>query len=64
MEKRAPGVGVLEFRIDDMGDQRKVGVHAFWHPAGVWGLLYWYLTLPVHALLFRGTARAIAGRAR
>ena len=64
MEKKAPGVGVLEFKIEDLGDQRKIIVHAFWHPAGVWGLLYWYLTLPVHSLLFRGTARAIAGRAR
>jgi uncharacterized protein YbjT (DUF2867 family) len=64
MEKRAPGVGVLEFKIDDLGDQRRISVHAFWHPAGVWGLIYWYLTLPVHSLLFRGTARAIARRAR
>ena len=63
MEKRAPGVGVLEFKIDDRGDDRRIVVHAFWHPAGVWGLLYWYLTLPVHSLLFRGTARAIARRA-
>jgi uncharacterized protein YbjT (DUF2867 family) len=63
MEKKAPGVGVLEFKIDDMGDKRRIVVHAFWHPAGVWGLLYWYLTLPVHSLLFRGTSRAIAMRA-
>lgn len=64
MEKRAPGVGVLEFKIDDLGDQRRISVRAFWHPAGVWGLVYWYLTLPVHSLLFRGMARAIARRAR
>lgn len=62
MEKKAPGVGVLEFGIDDRGEDRRIRVHAFWHPAGVRGLLYWYLTLPVHKLLFRGTARAIARR--
>jgi uncharacterized protein YbjT (DUF2867 family) len=60
MEMRAPGAGVLEFNIADLGDERRVSVHAYWHPAGVWGLLYWYLTLPIHAFIFRGTARAIA----
>ncbi len=60
MEMKAPGAGVLEFRISDMGRERHVSVHAYWHPAGVWGLLYWYLTLPVHVFIFAGTARAIA----
>lgn len=60
MEMKAPGAGVLEFNISDLGDERRVSVHAYWHPAGIWGLLYWYLTLPVHAFIFRGTAQAIA----
>ena len=60
MEMKAPGAGVLEFSIEDLGDERRVSVHAYWHPAGAWGLLYWYLTLPAHAFIFRGTARAIA----
>ena len=59
MEMRAPGAGVLEFTITDTGSERRISVRAHWHPAGVWGLLYWYLTLPVHALLFERTARAI-----
>jgi uncharacterized protein YbjT (DUF2867 family) len=63
MEKRAPGAGVLEFRVRDRGDSRIVSVHAYWHPAGVWGLLYWYVTLPIHSMLFKGTAREIARRA-
>jgi hypothetical protein len=63
MEMRAPGAGVLEFAIDDDGEERTITVRAFWHPAGVWGLLYWYMTLPFHTLLFRGTAREIAARA-
>jgi uncharacterized protein YbjT (DUF2867 family) len=60
MEMRAPGAGVLEFRVNDQGDKRCVTVQAYWHPAGVWGLLYWYLTLPIHVFIFGGTARAIA----
>ena len=63
MEMKAPGVGVLEFTIEDLGPERRVVVHAYWHPAGVWGLLYWYLTLPLHALIFNGTARTIAHNA-
>jgi hypothetical protein len=60
MEMKAPGAGVLEFSISDLGRERQVSVHAYWHPAGVWGLLYWYLTLPFHAFIFSGTARALA----
>lgn len=63
MELRAPGAGVLEFSIDDPGDRRRVSVRGYFHPAGAWGLLYWYITLPVHALLFNGSAKEIARRA-
>ncbi len=63
MEMKAPGSGVLEFNVADDGALRRLSVHAYWHPAGVAGLLYWYLTLPFHSLLFRGTGREIAARA-
>ena len=64
MEMKAPGAGVLEISVDDLGSKRRVSVRAYWHPAGAWGLLYWYLTLPAHALIFNGTARAIAHKRR
>ena len=63
MEMKAPGVGVLEFSITDSEDRRRVAVDAYFHPAGVWGLLYWYALLPFHAFIFRGITRAIAARA-
>ncbi|MDJ0918125.1 MAG: DUF2867 domain-containing protein [Woeseiaceae bacterium] len=63
MELRAPGAGVLEFSIDDRGTERLVRVRGFFHPAGAWGILYWYATLPVHSMLFNGSAREIARRA-
>ncbi len=62
MEMKAPGAGVLEFSISENGD-RVVAVDAFFHPAGVWGLLYWYALLPFHAFLFRGITHVIAERA-
>lgn len=64
LEMRAPGAGVLEYRIDDLGAERRISMHAYWHPAGVWGLLYWYLTLPAHTFLFKGSVRAIAVRSQ
>ena len=63
MEMRAPGAGVLEFLIDDSGEERCITMQAYWHPAGVWGLLYWYLTLPVHSFLFKNSVAQIVRRA-
>jgi uncharacterized protein YbjT (DUF2867 family) len=63
MELRAPGAGVLEFDLREEGDERVVRMCAFFHPAGFWGLLYWYFLLPWHDLLFRGTTAEIARRA-
>ena len=63
MEMKGPGFGVLEFTIGDAGDRRQIHMRAHWHPAGVWGLLYWYALLPAHVFLFSGTTRRIARRA-
>jgi uncharacterized protein YbjT (DUF2867 family) len=61
---KGPGAGVMEFEIAPQGEGRTlVTVSAFWHPAGVWGLLYWYAMAPAHLFIFRGMARAIARRA-
>ena len=63
MEMKGPGFGVLEFTIRDKGVARQIHMRAHWHPAGVWGLLYWYALLPAHLFLFSGTTSAIARRA-
>jgi len=61
---KAPGAGVLEFEIDPAEDGRtRVTATAYWHPAGVWGLLYWYSLQPFHLIIFKGLTRAIAERA-
>ena len=60
---RAPGSGVLEFEIKPEDGRSRVTVTTYWHPAGVWGLLYWYASAPLHALVFRGMAEEIARRA-
>lgn len=59
---RAPGSGVLEFDIrpDARGQGTYITATAYWHPAGVWGLLYWYALVPAHLFLFKGMTAAIA----
>ena len=63
MEMRAPGAGVLEFEIRDLGERRTISATAYWHPGGPPGLIYWYLLLPAHLFLFRGLVSAIARQA-
>ena len=65
MEMRAPGAGVLEFVVEpaSVEGETSVSATAYWHPAGVWGLLYWYALVPAHLFLFAGLTRAIIARA-
>ena len=63
LEMKAPGAGVLEFELQPEGQGHRVSASAYFHPAGVWGLLYWYPLTPVHLILFKGLTRAIARRA-
>jgi uncharacterized protein YbjT (DUF2867 family) len=58
---RAPGSGALEIELlpqDEMHTELRIT--AYWHPRGVWGLLYWYAMLPAHLFLFRGWTRRLA----
>jgi uncharacterized protein YbjT (DUF2867 family) len=65
MEMKAPGAGVLEFVVKPGpgGRGSSVSATAYWHPAGVAGLLYWYALVPAHLFLFRGLTRALERRA-
>lgn len=63
MEMKAPGSGVLELELKQEADHHRIVATAYFHPAGIWGLLYWYLLTPFHWLIFRGLTRAIARRA-
>jgi hypothetical protein len=61
---KAPGAGVLEFDIEECAPgERRIAVTAYWHPAGVWGLAYWYAMFPAHLVLFDALVREIAQRA-
>jgi len=62
-ELRAPGSGIMEFSVHDQGDHRELEVAMYFHPAGVWGLLYWYILYGAHWLLLAGMPRRLAARA-
>jgi hypothetical protein len=63
MLMRAPGSGIQEFVIRERGDRRVVELCAYWHPAGLWGLLYWYAHLPLYGPLVSSAVAEIARRA-
>jgi hypothetical protein len=60
---KAPGAGVLEAELDPLdATHTRVTITAYWHPAGVWGLSYWYALVPAHLFIFDGMAKEIARR--
>ncbi len=64
MGMKAPGAGVLELEVEPRpGGGTRVTATAYWHPAGVWGLSYWYALVPVHLFIFRRMAAAICRNA-
>ncbi len=61
---RAPGTGVLEFRIAPLPAYgARLAVTAYWAPRGLPGLLYWHAMGPAHRVLFQGLTREICRRA-
>lgn len=61
---KAPGAAVLEFEISPIdATHTRIALTAYWHPAGVWGLLYWFAFKPSHFIVFNGMVRSIAERA-
>jgi uncharacterized protein YbjT (DUF2867 family) len=61
-EMKVPGRAWLEFEVVPVADGAVVHQTAVFEPVGLSGLLYWYLLLPVHALIFAGLLRAIGRR--
>ncbi|WP_159738539.1 DUF2867 domain-containing protein [Vibrio atypicus] len=61
---KGPGLGRLEFTIEDLGDHRRLNVTAWWHPQGLPGLLYWFAMMPAHMFIFKGMVKAIVRKAK
>ncbi len=64
-EMKVPGAAVLELEASprDGGRSSVITATAHFHPAGVWGMLYWLALFPVHRQIFRRLADGLADRA-
>ena len=61
---KAPGSGILEFELEPLAQGgTRLTETAYWHPRGIWGLLYWYAMVPAHLFLFRRMTRVMVRRA-
>jgi hypothetical protein len=62
-EMKLPGRAWLEFEVVPRDGGALICQTAMFDPVGLAGLLYWYLLAPIHAVIFRGTLKAVARRA-
>lgn len=60
---KAPGAGVLELEVEPQGEGSRITATAYWHPAGVLGILYWYSLAPAHKMIFERMTSEIGRRA-
>jgi uncharacterized protein YbjT (DUF2867 family) len=62
-EMKLPGRAWLEFAVTPTPGGSLICQTAVFDPVGLAGLLYWYLLVPVHTVVFRGMLSALARRA-
>jgi uncharacterized protein YbjT (DUF2867 family) len=63
-EMKLPGSAALDLEVRPEAPRRtRIVVTAYFHPAGVRGLLYWHALTPAHVVIYQGLANAIAERA-
>jgi len=61
---KAPGSGIVEIQLESLGSGgTRLAITSYWHPAGVWGLIYWYAFLPAHRVVLDCMARHMCERA-
>lgn len=62
-EMLLPGKAWLEFKIDELHEKQKLTVTAFFHQnKGYIGILYWYIFLPFHFIIFNDLIKQIERR--
>ncbi len=58
-EMKIPGKAWLEFKIDELKEQNKLSVTAYFSEKGILGKIYWYLFVPFHDIIFKNLIREI-----
>ena len=59
-EMKMPGRAWLDFELTPHGSSTTITQTAIFDPRGLGGLLYWYVLLPIHNVMFDGMLRRIA----
>jgi uncharacterized protein YbjT (DUF2867 family) len=62
-EMKVPGRAWLQYETVEAPGGSQIVQTAFFEPRGLSGRLYWYVLLPVHLAIFRGSVRELARRA-
>ena len=63
-EMKVWGRAWLEFQVEPMNAEvTKFIQTAKYYPKGLMGIIYWYSIYPIHAIIFRGMAKAIVRKA-
>jgi hypothetical protein len=62
-EMKLPGSAWLEFMMEGTPEGTELHHAVIYEPKGFSGRVYWYLTYPAHALVFRGMHKAIVREA-
>jgi hypothetical protein len=61
---KLPGRAWLDFEVEPDRKGSRIRQTAMFDPAGLFGLIYWYLAFPLHQLVFAGMLRGIAAAAQ
>ncbi|MBW8192918.1 SDR family oxidoreductase [Neiella marina] len=66
---KAPGGGGMQLTVTPLSGVEaqprcRLNVELLWHPAGFWGLAYWYFYAPWHQLLLNGMTARMAELAK
>ncbi len=59
-QMKVPGRAWLQFEVEPQPEGSTIRQTAIFDPAGLWGLVYWYLLYPVHRWIFAGMLRRLA----
>jgi hypothetical protein len=62
-EMKVPGIALLDWTIEDLGDRRRIEQVARLLPKGLWGRLYWLILVPFHGPVFRTMLTRIVAEA-
>jgi uncharacterized protein YbjT (DUF2867 family) len=59
-EMKLPGEAILDFKVVRLEKGAELRLGTRFRPRGLYGILYWYVLLPFHDILFGGMLREVA----